>query len=48
MKAIQISENGGIEVLQIKNLSVPQPKAGEALIKLKAAGLNFIDIYMLD
>lgn len=46
MKAIQVSEHGGIEVLQVKNLSIPQPKAGEALIKLKAAGLNFIDIYM--
>lgn len=46
MKAIQISEYGGTEILQVKNLPIPQPKPGEALIKLKAAGLNFIDIYM--
>jgi NADPH2:quinone reductase len=46
MKAIQISEHGGVEVLKIKDLPVPKPKTGEALIRLKAAGLNFIDIYM--
>lgn len=46
MKAIQIMQNGGVEVLQVKDLSIPEPRAGEALIKLKAAGLNYIDIYM--
>ena len=46
MKAIQISEHGTIDVLQVKDLAKPQPGPGEALVKLKAAGLNFIDIYM--
>lgn len=46
MKAIQILEHGSADVIQVKELPKPQPKAGEALIKLKAAGLNFIDIYM--
>lgn len=46
MKAIQISQYGGSDVLQVKELPTPTPQAGEALVKLKAAGLNFIDIYM--
>ncbi len=46
MKAIQINENGNASVLQMKNLPTPQPGKGEVLVRLKAAGLNFIDIYM--
>ncbi len=46
MKAIQISQYGDVNVLQYQDGPKPQPKAGEALIQLKAAGLNFIDIYM--
>lgn len=46
MRAIQISKHGGIDVLEVKELPIPEPKPGEALVKLKAAGLNFIDIYM--
>lgn len=46
MKAIQITEYGGAGVLTLHDLPIPEPKAGEALIKLKTAGLNFIDIYM--
>lgn len=46
MKAIQISQNGEASVLQVKNIPTPRPGKGEALVRLKAAGLNFIDIYM--
>jgi NADPH2:quinone reductase len=46
MKAIQIAQNGDASVLTIQNLPQPQPGKGEALVRLKAAGLNFIDIYM--
>ncbi len=46
MKAIQISQNGDASVLQVKNIPTPAPGKGEALVRLKAAGLNFIDIYM--
>lgn len=46
MKAIQIKQNGDISVLQMQDLTQPQPGKGEALVHLKAAGLNFIDIYM--
>jgi NADPH2:quinone reductase len=45
MKAIQISHFGGPEVLQIQEITIGKPKAGEALIEIKVAGLNFIDIY---
>jgi NADPH:quinone reductase len=45
MKAIQLTQTGGPEVLQAVDLPVPQPKPNEALVKLAAAGVNFIDIY---
>jgi NADPH2:quinone reductase len=45
MKGILIEKNGGPEVLQFKELTVQKPGPGQARIKLKAAGLNFIDIY---
>ena len=45
MKAIRIHENGGPEVLQIEEVPVPEIGADEALVKIAAAGLNFIDTY---
>ena len=45
MKAVTISKNGGPEVLEIKNIKLEDPKAGEVLIKNKAIGLNYIDTY---
>lgn len=46
MKAIQISRTGGPEVLQLVNLAVPKPEAGQVLVKIEAAGVNFIDTYL--
>lgn len=46
MKAIRITQYGDNNELKIQDVTKPEPKAGEALVKLKAAGLNFIDIYM--
>lgn len=46
MKAIQIAEYGDADVLKMTELPIPKPGPGQALVKLKAAGLNFIDIYM--
>jgi NADPH2:quinone reductase len=45
MKAIRVHEHGGPDVLKYED--VPEPKAGkgEAVVKVAAAGLNFIDIY---
>ncbi len=46
MKAIQISKNGDQSVLKIAELPTPIPGKGEALVQIKAAGVNYIDIYM--
>jgi NADPH:quinone reductase len=45
MKALQISQTGGPEVMQVVDLPVPQPKPNEAIVQIKAAGVNFIDVY---
>src|ERR1041385_1057378 len=45
MKAIQIKTPGGPEVLDLADLPTPQPKPNEAVIKLGAVGINFIDVY---
>lgn len=45
MKAIQIQETGGPEVLQLVDLPIPQPGPGQVLIRIEAIGVNFIEIY---
>jgi NADPH2:quinone reductase len=45
MKAIRLHAHGGPEVLQPDEVPVPVPQAGEVLVRVKAAGVNFIDIY---
>jgi NADPH:quinone reductase len=45
MKAVQVSEVGGPEVLRLVDLPVPVPKPQEAVVQVKAAGVNFIDVY---
>ena len=45
MKAIQIQQTGGPEVLTLTDLPIPTPGPGEVLIKIAASGVNFIDIY---
>jgi NADPH:quinone reductase len=45
MKAIQITQTGGPEVLTLADLPIPTPKSGEVLVKVHASGVNFIDIY---
>jgi NADPH2:quinone reductase len=45
MKAIQITQTGGPEVLTLADLPVPAPKSNEVLVKVHATGVNFIDIY---
>ena len=45
MQAIQVSQVGGPEVLTLADLPVPPPKPDEALVEIKAAGVNFIDVY---
>jgi len=45
MKAIQIRETGGPEVLQLVDLPIPAPGPGQVLIRIEAIGMNFIEIY---
>jgi NADPH2:quinone reductase len=45
MNAIQVKQTGGSEVMELVELPIPQPKPDEALIKITAAGVNFIDVY---
>lgn len=45
MKAIQIRETGGPEVLQMVDLPIPEPGPGQVLIRVEAVGVNFIEIY---
>ena len=45
MQAIQVSEVGGPEVLTPVEVPTPKPKPEEALVQIKAAGVNFIDVY---
>lgn len=46
MKAIQVTKTGDTSVLHFTDLPVPTPGPGEALVRLKAAGINYIDIYI--
>ena len=45
MKAVRIHTPGGPEVLAYEDVPEPRPKAGEAVVKVDAAGLNYIDVY---
>jgi NADPH2:quinone reductase len=45
MKAIRVTRHGGPEVMELVELPTPRPGAGEALVRVEAAGVNFIDIY---
>src|SRR6202140_588033 len=45
MKAIQVKQPGGPEAMEVAELPVPQPKPNEAVVKLAASGVNFIDVY---
>jgi NADPH:quinone reductase len=44
MKAIRIHETGGPEVMHLEEIEIPAPKAGEVLIKVAAAGVNYADL----
>ena len=45
MKAIQITETGGPEVMKHIDLPDPEPGVGQALIDIQAVGVNFTDVY---
>lgn len=45
MRAIRVSRPGGPESLEYVEVPVPTPGPGEALVKIEAIGVNYIDIY---
>jgi NADPH2:quinone reductase len=45
MKAIQVLETGGPEKLQLVETPIPRPGPKEALVRVAASGVNFIDVY---
>src|SRR6185312_11337640 len=45
MKAIQVQKTGGPEALTMVDLPAPKPKPNEAVVKIAAIGVNFIDVY---
>jgi len=45
MKIIQVAKFGGPEELKLVDAPVPKPGPGEALVKIAASGVNFIDVY---
>ena len=46
MKAIQVSEYGGRDRLRLVDVTMPEPRETEALVRMRYAGVNFIDVYM--
>jgi NADPH2:quinone reductase len=44
MKAIRIRETGGPEVMHLEEIETPTPQAGEILVKVAAAGINYADL----
>ncbi|GAB5501282.1 MAG: quinone oxidoreductase [Pseudohongiellaceae bacterium] len=45
MKAVRVNEFGGPEVLSVEDIDVPGAGKGEVLVKVEAAGINYIDTY---
>ena len=45
MKAVRVHETGAAEVLRYEDVDDPRPAAGEALVKIAATGVNFLDVY---
>ncbi|MFL9865799.1 quinone oxidoreductase [Paraburkholderia fungorum] len=45
MRAIQIHEYGGPEVLRRVEIDVPKPSPGEVLVRVVTAGINFMDVH---
>jgi len=45
MKAIRVHAPGGPEALRLEDVPEPQPGPGEAVVRLEATGVNFIEVY---
>src|SRR5215471_8592156 len=45
MKAIQVKQTGGPERMQLVDVPTTAPGRGQALVRIAASGVNFIDVY---
>jgi NADPH2:quinone reductase len=45
MKAIRVHVHGGVEALRWEDIPQPSAAAGQAVVKIAAAGVNFMDVY---
>lgn len=45
MKAIRIHSTGGPEVMKLEEVPDPQPGEGQAVVRVEAAGVNYVDVY---
>jgi NADPH2:quinone reductase len=45
MKAVRVHAHGGPEALRFEEIADPRPRSGEAIVRVAAAGVNFIDVY---
>jgi NADPH:quinone reductase-like Zn-dependent oxidoreductase len=46
MKAILIREHGGLDKLTMSDVPDPEPRAGEAVVRVRAVALNHLDIWL--
>ena len=46
MKAILVREHGGPDVLTLEDLPDPKPGADQVVVRLKAVGVNPVDVYI--
>jgi len=46
MKAVLFHQHGGPEILEYTDFPTPEPKPGEALVRLRAAALNRMDVFV--
>src|SRR5438477_11752351 len=45
MKSIQVKQTGGPEKMELVDVATPQPGPKQALVRIAASGINFIDVY---
>ena len=48
MRAVRFHTHGGLDVLQVDDIDVPEPQADEVLVEVAAAGVNPVDTYFRD
>ena len=46
MKCVQVKEPGGPEKMSLVEVETPEPGPGQALVRIVASGVNFLDVYL--